>query len=159
MITVRALEARDHRAVAAVWHAAWHDGHGALFPDSLLKVRGPDAFVRVVPAFRHPVRVAVLEDAVVGFVGFDGAMIEKLFVSRVAQGSGAASALMAAAEAEMRAAGHRTALLDYVAGNMRAAAFYAREGWRIVREEADELDTPEGPVAFKSVICEKALEP
>lgn len=159
MITVRAMAAGDHAAVARVWHEAWHDGHGSLLPESLLRIRGPEVFAKAVPALAHPAHVAEKDSAILGFVGFDGAMIEKLFVSRAGRGTGAASALMAAAEAAMRAAGHQTAVLDYVAGNDRAARFYAREGWRIVREEDDALDTPDGPVTYKSVICEKALGP
>ncbi|MEL6644280.1 MAG: GNAT family N-acetyltransferase [Pseudomonadota bacterium] len=157
MTHVRPMVPEDATALAAVWHEAWHDGHGALLPPALIAIRGLDAFEAAAPRLTHPVLVAELGGTVAGFVGYEGAMIEKLFVARTARGRGVASALMAAAEAEMRAAGHKTAVLDYVAGNLRAARFYAREGWRIARQEDDEIDTPEGPAGFVAVICEKDL--
>jgi len=63
-------------------------------------------------------------------VGVEGlAHVGAVFVAEPWWGRGVATALLAALVANMRAAGYREARLYTPAGQARARAFYAREGW------------------------------
>jgi GNAT superfamily N-acetyltransferase len=74
--------------------------------------------------------VAVADGAVAGFVMVVDDEVEQVYVSRDHRGTGVAAALIAEAEAQVRAKGHTEAWLAVVAGNARARAFYERMGWR-----------------------------
>lgn len=83
--------------------------------------------------------VAVLDGQVVGVGNLDlqrdQPTIWKLYVLPAAQGTGAGSALLRALVALADGA---TVTLEYVDGNDRAAAFYARQGFVEVRRQTAE---------------------
>ncbi|MEM1067047.1 MAG: GNAT family N-acetyltransferase, partial [Pseudomonadota bacterium] len=154
MISLRAMGPHDRSAVAEVWHEGWHDAHAAHFPDALINARGPDAFAAAVSRMSRPVTVAEVAGDVPGFVIVDDDTVDRLFVARRARGTGVAQALLRAAENEIAKAGYPTGYLDYVDGNARAARFYEKEGWRVVKRGLDTIELPNGgEAAYTQVIC------
>jgi GNAT superfamily N-acetyltransferase len=81
----------------------------------------------------HPADlVAVDADGLLGFVAWEAARgeVTRLYVHPRGWGSGAAAALLHGAEDALRAAGRTRAWLHTEERNVRAIAFYVREGWR-----------------------------
>ncbi|MEM9344389.1 MAG: GNAT family N-acetyltransferase [Pseudomonadota bacterium] len=155
---VRPFEPDDASDVTVAWFEGWHDAHAAFLPEALVSTRGLEAFQKAAPRLAAPVDVAEVEGRVVGFAQVNGQELEKLFLARHARGTGVAQALMASAEQRIRSEGFVEGILDYVRGNARAARFYEKSDWRIVREEEDEIELPDGSTAqFHSIICHKAL--
>ncbi|WP_285107215.1 GNAT family N-acetyltransferase [Promicromonospora sp. MEB111] len=175
-LRVRHVELRhavpaDAPAIAAVWHAAWGDGHRGLVPSALEAVRtresfGPRAAARV-PGTTVAVALAAPadggaadggpadggsadggpdQDTVAGFVTVKGEELEQLFVAAAHRGSGIASDLLSAGEARIAAAGHTEAWLAVVTGNTRARRFYERAGWSDGGPLDYQAETSEGPV-------------
>lgn len=160
-LRVRHVELRhavpaDAPAIAAVWHAAWGDGHRGLVPPALEAVRTRDSFGPRAAARVPGTTVAVAlgapsdggrdQDAVAGFVTVKGDEVEQLFVAAAHRGSGIASDLLSAGEARIAAAGHTEAWLAVVTGNTRARRFYERAGWFDGGPLDYQAETPEGPV-------------
>jgi len=81
------------------------------------------------------VLVAEQGETVVGFVSLlqtpDGTELDAIHLLPDVVGTGAGSALMAAAVEHARALGLRTLHVFVVAGNERARAFYRRTGWKL----------------------------
>lgn len=73
--------------------------------------------------------VALVNDAVAGFVMVVDEEVEQVYVSTDHRGTGVASVLLAEAERRVEANGHERAWLAVVAGNTRARGFYERSGW------------------------------
>lgn len=171
-LRVRHVELRhagpaDAPAIAAVWHAAWGDGHRGLVPPALEAARtresfGPRAAARV-PGTTVAVALDTASDAdatpgagaadgapgqdvVAGFVTVKGEEVEQLFVAAAHRGSGIASDLLSAGEARIAAAGHAEAWLAVVTGNTRARRFYERAGWSDGGPLDYRAETAEGPV-------------
>lgn len=146
----------DAPAIAAVWHAAWGDGHRGLVPPALEAVRtresfGPRAAARVpgttvAVALDTPADGGPDLDAVAGFVTVKGEELEQLFVAAAHRGSGIAADLLSAGEARIAAAGHTEAWLAVVTGNTRARRFYERAGWSDAGPLDYRAETSEGPV-------------
>ena len=89
--------------------------------------------------------VAASDDGrVVGFVVVKQDELEQVYVDRSARGSGVAAALLRHGENEVRRAGHPRAWLAVVAGNARARAFYARQGWRDAGQFVYQAETADG---------------
>jgi len=84
------------------------------------------------------------EGRVLGFVVVKEDELEQVYVDRSARGSGVAAALLRQGEDEVRRAGHTRAWLAVVAGNARARAFYARQGWRDAGPFIYHAETAEG---------------
>jgi GNAT superfamily N-acetyltransferase len=127
---IRPAEPRDADAVAAVWRAAWRDGHIGHVPDELVAVRTEESFRTRAPALVPNSAVAEIDGEIAGFVTVVGDEVEQVFVSAAHRGKGVADALLAEGERRVRANGHDEAWLAVVAGNARARAFYERQGWR-----------------------------
>ena len=132
MNTLRLGTTSDIETVARIWHEGWRDGHLGHVPAALAAHRDAAQFrQRVVRRITH---TWVAEDpgdgAVLGFFMLDGSELEQIYVDRAARGSGVAGALLRHAQTLLRQAGHRVVWLAVVAGNARARAFYARQGWR-----------------------------
>lgn len=162
-VELRPAVPEDAPAIAAVWHAAWGDGHHGLVPPALEAVRTRESFGRRAAA-RVPGTVVAVTDggadsgadsgadggavpgAVVGFVTVKGEEVEQLFVAASQRGSGIASELLATGETRIAAAGHVETWLAVVAGNARARRFYEREGWSDGGPLDYRAETPEGPV-------------
>jgi GNAT superfamily N-acetyltransferase len=76
------------------------------------------------------ITVAVVDEAIAGFVIVEGDEVEQVYVAEAHRGTGVAAALIDAAEREVRENGHARAWLAVAEGNARARAFYERAGWR-----------------------------
>ena len=119
----------DAPAVARIWHLGWRDGHLGHVPDELLAARTPESFCERAAQRTGDTTVADVDGAVAGFVMVVDDEVEQVYVSADHRGSGIAGALLAEAERQVRAGGHRQAWLAVVAGNARARRFYERNGW------------------------------
>jgi GNAT superfamily N-acetyltransferase len=123
--------AGDAAAVAAIWEAGWRDAHVGHVPDELVQVRTSDSFRTRAVDRVGDTTVAVVDSQVAGFVmvipGSDE--VEQVYVAAAHRGSGVAGLLLAEAERQVAAGGHRQAWLAVVVGNARAKRFYERQGW------------------------------
>ncbi len=119
----------DAPAVATIWHLGWRDGHLGHVPDELLAARTPESFFERAAQRTGDTTVADVDGAVAGFVMVVDDEVEQVYVSADHRGSGIAGALLAEAERQVQAGGHRQAWLAVVAGNARARRFYERSGW------------------------------
>lgn len=126
---LRPAEPADAPAIAEIWEAGWHDAHDGNVPEELTRARDSGSF-RVRAAERiGDTTVALVDGEVVGFVMVDRDEVDQVYVSARFRGLGVADALMADADARLRASGHARAWLAVVAGNARARRFYERLGW------------------------------
>lgn len=128
-MTVRPAVAGDADAVAAIWYAGWRDGHLGHVPDALVAVRTEESFWTRAAERIADTTVAVVGDAVAGFVMVVGDEVEQVYVGSGHRGSGIAGPLLAEAERQVRAGGHAEAWLAVATGNARARRFYERNGW------------------------------
>lgn len=128
-VTLRPAVDDDARAVAAIWHLGWRDGHLGHVPDALVAVRTAESFESRAAQRVGDTVVATVGDAVAGFVMVVDDEVEQVYVSEAHRGTGVAAALLAEAERLVAANGHGQAWLAVVAGNARARRFYARNGW------------------------------
>jgi GNAT superfamily N-acetyltransferase len=146
---IRAATKADAHAIADVQVASWRAGYAHVFPDSVLYA---DDFESSRQAFwtswrfapGHRVAVATIahdgEASVVGFCsygpererarGFTGrGEIWAFYLHPDAWGTGAADALMEAAEDRLVRDGFPDAVLWVLDDNPRARAFYQKHGW------------------------------
>ncbi|RVU39077.1 GNAT family N-acetyltransferase [Hwanghaeella grinnelliae] len=163
-IFLRAATVEDTDEVAAVWHDAWHDGHGNLVPAAWRKLRNRENFRMRAPALIPHMIVAVDEaagaegnDIICGFVTTEDNSLEDLFVAATHRGTGVAARLLRAGEEQLAAAGVTTAELQCTQGNDRAQRFYEKMGWQAVRPGVQEIDTPDGRQSLDNWIMEKSL--
>ena len=148
----------EHSAqVARLWHQGWIDGHAAVVPPELTKLRTLESFQTRARDNVQGTRVALEGDALLGFTMVKGDEIYQMYVGSAARGKGVAQLLMHDGEAVIKAAGHATAWLACAIGNERAARFYTKQGWTMVREEIVELDTLDAPFPLKLWRFEKQL--
>lgn len=77
--------------------------------------------------------IAVSGGNIVGVVLTSGEWLDDLWVLRGNRGRGIGGHLLAHAEAEIIARGHKSLQLRVVQSNAPAIAFYRRHGWQIVR--------------------------
>jgi len=77
--------------------------------------------------------VAVVGTGLAGVVLTQDAFISDLWVRRPFRSKSVGAALLASAEAEIAARGHRHALLQVIETNRRAVAFYTRHGWHMTK--------------------------
>jgi GNAT superfamily N-acetyltransferase len=145
-------------AIAAVWHAAWHDAHDAHVPAGLVDDRPLDYFTVRVPGLIDRTTVAEDQSGIVGFVTVTDDELDLLFVAGSARGSGVAGGLLTESERQI-AARFNTAWLEVVTGNARARAFYARQGWRDTGPADRLIETSSGPAVVPQHRYEKWLRP
>jgi GNAT superfamily N-acetyltransferase len=153
---LRSATPADAEAIAAVWHAAWHEAHDTYVPASLVDARPLTYFVGHVPGVIDRSTVAVDDWGIVGFVTVDDDELDLLFVDARGRGSGVAIELLTAGEQAI-AARFDAGWLEVVTGNARARAFYAREGWRDAGTADHVIDTSSGPAVVPSHRYEKWL--
>ncbi|HEX6657171.1 MAG TPA: GNAT family N-acetyltransferase, partial [Ilumatobacter sp.] len=134
----------DADAIAAVWHAAWHDAHDDHVPTALVDDRPLAYFDGRVPGLVDRTTVAEDESGIIGFVTVDVDELDLLFVAARGRGSGVATELLAHGERQI-AARSDMGWLEVVTGNARARAFYARRGWRDAGPADRVIDTASGP--------------
>jgi GNAT superfamily N-acetyltransferase len=156
---VRAADPAELDQLTQIWYDGWHDGHARLVPAELTALRTFDSFRRRLAAALPDVRVAGAPGAPVGFHVIKEDELYQLFVCAEARGSGVASALIADAEARLRASGVTTAWLACAIGNNRAARFYEKCGWRRVGTIVNEVETEKGPFSLEVWRYEKMLTP
>jgi GNAT superfamily N-acetyltransferase len=86
-----------------------------------------------------------------------GDELYQLYVSALARGTGVAAALIADAEARLRAGGVQLAWLGCAIGNDRAARFYEKSGWHRVGTVVERLETSSGEFPLEVWRYEKSL--
>jgi GNAT superfamily N-acetyltransferase len=145
-ITLRRSRHRDVSAVAAIWRAAWLDGHFRLVPPELEKARTPGSFDSRAAGRVGATTVATVEKTIVGFVMVAGDEIEELYVAAEHRGTGVAQELIREAGRQLKERGYASAWLAVVAGNARARRFYERNGWRDDGPIAYPADTDHGTI-------------
>ncbi|MFI5697622.1 GNAT family N-acetyltransferase [Kribbella sp. NPDC051586] len=128
-MTVRPAVGEDAEAVAAIWYGGWRDGHLGHVPDELVTYRTEESFGTRAAQRVADTTVALVGEEVAGFVMVVGDEVEQVYVSRAHRGSGVAGTLLAEAERQVKAGGHREAWLAVATGNARARRFYERSGW------------------------------
>lgn len=126
---LRAAETADAADVADIWRVGWADGHLGFVPDALAALRTDESFLVRASERVADTTVATVDGGVVGFVMVVDDEIEQVYVASSYRGTGVADRLLADAERQVAAHGHRRAWLAVVAGNARARAFYERMGW------------------------------
>ncbi len=148
-----AVEA-DVQEIAQMWHLGWHQGHAAAVPAELVALRTPAEFVDRTRGHLAATSVAMREERMVGFFMVKGSELYQFYVDPELKGSGVAAELMGHAEAAL--AGQRANLACAV-GNARAAAFYRKCGWEMVRTGPYVVETSEGPFTVQEWRFEKSL--
>jgi GNAT superfamily N-acetyltransferase len=128
-MTLRPARNADAGSIGGIWRDGWRDGHAGHVPDELVAVRTPESFeLRASQRIRDTV-VAIVGNAIAGFVMVVEDEVEQVYVARAHRGTGVAAALLAEAERLVGRNGHEQAWLAVVAGNSRARGFYERCGW------------------------------
>jgi GNAT superfamily N-acetyltransferase len=141
---IRPFAPSDRSVVAALWHDAWHDGHGAIFPTDVVAQRTLATFDLRLAGIAADALVAEGNDSVVGFVSLWQNEVDQLYVAAPARGSGVATALLEAAETELAARGIADAVVQCSVGNARAYRFYRQRGWTDTGIEDLPIWMPEG---------------
>ena len=129
VVTLRPASRDELETVADVWRAAWHDGHRGHVPDALVGARDRAYFEARSAALLDHVTVAVERGELLGVVIVAADELQQLMVTAGARGRGVGGTLLAAAEEQVRAAGHGEIWLAVVPGNTTARRFYAAHGW------------------------------
>jgi ribosomal protein S18 acetylase RimI-like enzyme len=155
-LTLRPATPDDAPAVAEIWRAGWHDGHHGNVPDALVAIRTDESFATRAAQRVADTVVAVVGDAVAGFIMVVDDEVEQVYVDGDHRGTGVAAALLTESERIVAANGHARAWLAVAVGNDRARRFYEKRGW------VDEgvFDYPaasaDGPIA---VPCHRYAKP
>lgn len=141
---IRQPEADEVDRLAKVWYDAWQDAHAAIVPSELARDRTEASFRKRLAAALAETRVVGPKGAALGFCTLKDDELYQLFVAAEARGSGVAVALIADAEARLRAKGVTVAWLACAIGNTRAARFYEKQGWHLARTFTSHLETANG---------------
>ena len=134
----------DVSAIAALWHAGWHDAHAEVVSADLVATRVPEEFTNRARAHLARTFVARNGEGIAGFFMLDGSEVYQFYVDALLRGSGAAAALMSEAERHLKG---KLARLDCTVGNDRAARFYEKAGWQRGAQQSVEVETAQGPMA------------
>ena len=120
-LAIRAMRADELAPLADLWVSSWKEAMPAIDFDSRW------AWISAVLA--NPDNTILVVDragAALGFAILEGELLHQLVVAPDAKGSGAATALVAAAKARAP----QGLMLEVNQGNPRAVRFYLREGFR-----------------------------
>ncbi|SCB25799.1 Acetyltransferase (GNAT) domain-containing protein [Bradyrhizobium shewense] len=145
----------DH--LALLWHDAWHGSHAHLAPPELVRLRTLASFRDRLAVMLTDICVVGPSGAPLGLCALKGDELYQLFVSPAAHGTGVAAALIADAEARLAARGVGLAWLACAVGNMRAARFYEKSGWRNAGAFVMMSETSKGPFPVDQWCFEKRL--
>jgi len=121
------------------------------------RLRTLESFRDRLEAGRASVRVVGSPGAPLGFSMVKDDELYQLYISAQARGTGVAAALIADAEARIAATGFDTAWLACAIGNLRAARFYEKSGWRRVGTVVIDSETSSGSFPLDVWRYEKAL--
>jgi len=141
---IRPATPADAAEIAGVQARAWRHAYADIIePDAMLvpdetTPRWADAI-----AARGGVLVWDQDGRVAGFAALEGNELRAIYVDPPAQGAGVGSALLDAAVAALRAAGHAEAFLWTFEANGLARAFYERHGWQLAPGRQGRLRAPE----------------
>lgn len=130
--------------LAKLWYDGWQDAHATILPAELARFRTLESFRERMRAGLKDTRVVGPPGAPAGLCMLKADELYQLYVSASARGAGVAAALIADAEARLRAAGFTTGWLACAIGNLRAARFYEKNGWVRVGTVTSRLETPGG---------------
>jgi GNAT superfamily N-acetyltransferase len=155
---VRPATLADAARVAEIWRAGWRDGHIGNVPQQLIDARTDESFATRAAERVGDTTVAVIGDAIAGFVMVVDDEVEQVYVSQDHRGSGVADALLTEAERQVRGNGHDAAWLAVVAGNARARRFYERSGWVDEGPFVYEASDRTGPISVPCHRYVKALD-
>jgi ribosomal protein S18 acetylase RimI-like enzyme len=156
--TIRAAHPDDLDRLAQIWHDGWRDGHLAIVPDALARVRTLENFRERLQAALTDVRVVIVDGTIVGFSMLKGDELYQFYVAAEARGSGIAATLIDDAEAALAWRGVTLAWLACAVGNDRAARFYEKRGWQRVATVIYESETSVGLFPVETWRYEKALK-
>ena len=130
---IRDATPQDAEAMMALTKRAWvRNWSDFVDPGVMLAQAAEDGTGPYLRSIADPARqVLVLEvdGAVVGHLLIVGDEIRAFYVDPPAQGAGAGTQLLAAAEERIRAAGHASARLHVFVQNGQARTFYEARGW------------------------------
>lgn len=142
--TIRRATADDARDIGEVHVASWRWAYAGLLPDAVLDALSVeervDGWAPILEQVPEGVRVAVDEIGRVAGISSVGPTRDDdalpgtgelfaIYLRPEAAGTGVGSALLAAAEDDLRAAGFRRGTLWVLETNTRARSFYERHGW------------------------------
>ena len=157
VMLVRAAEEGEIDHLSTLWRDGWNDAHAEIVPAELTRLRTLESFRSRLQAALPTVRVAGPLGAPVGFYMVKGDELYQFYVAAPSRGAGVAAALMADAEVRLYEAGVRTAWLGCAIGNLRAARFYEKCGWRRVATVVERLETSAGEFPLEVWRYEKSL--
>lgn len=156
-MSIRAARESDLDRLAQIWFDGWRDGHLAIVPAALARLRTLENFRDRLRAALADTRVAVDGETPIGFAILKGDELYQFFVAAEARGTGVAAGLIADAEQQLAARGVTTAWLACAIGNDRAARFYEKRGWQRTSTITYQAETSEGPFAIENWRYEKHL--
>lgn len=130
-ISIRPATADDSDDIAFVVKESWLATNSQFLPaDSAKAVSHGDRLAEIVTMNWHAIKVADVHGEIVGAVGVnDLGHMWMLYVLPSHQGLGIGSALYNAAIENIRNSGQRKAVLEVLAANESAVAFYRTRGW------------------------------
>jgi len=137
----------DSAEISRIWREGWRDGHLGHTPQALVDARTDASFDERARERVPQATVATVDGEVVGFTVVVGDEAEQVYVDRDARGSVVAALLLAEAERQVAADGHRRIWLAVAAGNARARRFYERSGWLDDGAFDYQADGPDGAIA------------
>jgi GNAT superfamily N-acetyltransferase len=130
---IRAATPEDAEAMLALTKRAWVRNWSDFVDPAVMLAQaeesGTGPYLRSIGDPAREVLVLEVDGAVVGHLLIVGDEIRAFYVDPPAQGAGAGTQLLVAAEERIRAAGHATAQLHVFDENHQARVFYERRGW------------------------------
>ena len=141
---IRDADTDDIFDLAQIWYYGWQDAHAEILPVELAKHRTLESFHERLATSLETVHVASLNGSPLGFSMVKNDELNQLYLSAAARGAGLAARLNRDALNRIRASGFRVGWLVCAIGNLRAARFYEKTGWRRTGTMTHELHTPDG---------------
>jgi GNAT superfamily N-acetyltransferase len=142
---IRPARPQDAEPMQALTVRAWLRNWADFIEPSVMLAAaerdGTEPYLRSIGDPERDVLVFELDGAIAGHLLVAGAEIRAFYVDPPAQGAGVGTALLAAAEESIRAAGHDAGELHVFADNGLGRRFYEGRGWTLdsepVLEEGD----------------------
>jgi len=130
-VSIRPAQAGDASAIARVVKESWLASNSHILPaDSTSALTHGDRLGEIVTMNWQAIKVAEVDGQIVGAVGVnEHGHMWMLYVLPSHQGLGIGSALYTAAIDNMRKSGNRKGVLEVLAANESAVAFYKTRGW------------------------------
>jgi len=127
------LWSNDLVPLSQFYHSVWHETHAPLQDRRVAASRNVEFFGARLRRWQNNTRVAWHNSLVAGFVSWDGAALDALFVGPEFRSAGLGATLLATAEAEMLKRGQTELCLDCVLENEAGRRFYEGHGWRVLK--------------------------